>query len=168
MRRTLQVWSSRLDAYRRTCQTANAMADKHQMKKAFFRWRRSLVGKQNENWRNSMRSKMKIVRTKREQRVRKDAWAKWRQSYRSHLSDQHYKKRLSLRIFKRWKVKLSAVDGLEDVADEVQHARAEHAVERYWTRWRQMTHLRAAESVIAQQVGQRVKRQVMKTWRKQM
>ncbi len=85
-----------------------------------------------------------------------------------NLSDQHYKKRLSLRIFKRWEVKLSAVDGLEDVADEVQHARAEHAVERYWTRWRQMTHLRAAESVIAQQVGQRVKRQVMKTWRKQM
>ncbi|KAK0240195.1 CTLH/CRA C-terminal to lish motif domain-containing protein [Armillaria nabsnona] len=168
MRRTLQVWSSRLDAYRRTCQTANAMADKRQMKKAFFRWRRSLVAKQNENWRNSMRSKMKIVRTKREQRVRKDAWAKWRQSYRSHLSDQHYKERLSLRIFKRWKAKLSAVDGLEDVADEVQHARAEHAVERYWTRWRQMTHLRAAESVIAQQVGQRVKRQVMKTWRKQM
>ncbi len=60
-------------------------------------------------------------------------------SFRSALQE-----RLSLRIFKRWKVKLSAVDGLEDVADEVQHARAEHAVERYWTRWRQMTHLRAA------------------------
>ncbi|PBK78094.1 hypothetical protein ARMSODRAFT_991560 [Armillaria solidipes] len=168
MRRTLQVWSSRLAAYRRTCQTANAMADERQMKKAFSRWRRSLVGKQNENWRNSMRSKMKIVRTKREQRVRRDAWAKWRQSYQSHLSDQHYNERLSLRIFKRWKAKLSAVDGLEDVADEVQHARAEHAVERCWTHWRQITHLRAAESVIAQQVGQRVKRQAMRTWRKQM
>ncbi|KAK0210699.1 CTLH/CRA C-terminal to lish motif domain-containing protein [Desarmillaria ectypa] len=168
MRLTLQRWSSRLAAYRRTCQTADAMADKRQMKWVFSRWRRSLVGKQHENWRNSMRSKMKIVRTKREERLRKDAWAKWRQSYRSHLSDQHFNERLFLRFFQRWKGKLSAVDGLEDVADEMQHARAEHAVERCWSHWRQMTHLRAAERVIAGQVGQRVKRQVMKTWQKQM
>ncbi|KAK0197165.1 hypothetical protein F5146DRAFT_1099463 [Armillaria mellea] len=168
MRRTLQVWTRRLAAYGRTCQTANAMADERQMKKAFSHWRRSLVGKQNENWRNSMRSKMKIVRTKREQRVRKDAWAKWRQSYRSHLSDQHYNERLSLRIFKRWKAKLSAVDSLEDIADEIRHARAEHAVERCWAHWRQTIQLRAAENVIAEQIGQRVKRQVMITWRKQV
>ncbi|KAK0459672.1 uncharacterized protein EV420DRAFT_1537125 [Desarmillaria tabescens] len=154
MRLTLQRWSSRLAAYRRTCQTADAVADKHQMIRAFSRWRRSLVGKQHENWRSSMRSKMKIVRTKREERLRKDAWAKWRQSYRSHLSDQHYNERLSLRCFQRWKGKLYALDGLEDVADEVQHARAEHAFERCWSHWRQMTQLCAAERIIAGQVGQ--------------
>ncbi len=36
MRRTLQVWSSRLDAYRRTCQTANARADKTPDEEGFF------------------------------------------------------------------------------------------------------------------------------------
>ena len=113
-----------------------------------------------------MRAKMKTVREKRELKIQKDAWAKWRQSFRSHLSELQYNERIILRFFLRWKSSLSKLDGLEAAADRF-YCRAEcSAVVQTWKRWKRALAVRDAERAIAAKVGLRVKREVIQVWKK--
>ena len=143
-------------------------ADQRCLKSVFMVWRRRLIAKQNANWRDAMRGKMKIVRHKREGRLRKDAWAKWRQSYKSHLSDQHYNERLVLRIYKRWKERLIDVDHLEDMADQYLEGDLARVAEGCWNQWRRMAQLRLAERAVAERVNTRLKSQLLNKWQRQM
>lgn len=113
-----------------------------------------------------MRKKMKTVREKREGTLRKDAWAKWRQSYRSHLSGQHYAECLALRFFRKWKTKLLEVDHLEAAGDKFCDRRDRRAAERCWIYWRRAGQLRSAERLVLENVGLRVMGDVMDIWKK--
>jgi protein SFI1 len=114
-----------------------------------------------------MRRKMKTVREKREGKLRKDAWAKWRQSYRSHLSGQHYTERLVLRFFQRWKTKLQEVDHLEAAGDQFLDDKERKAAERCWTYWKRAVQLRNAERSVVESVGLRIMGDAMDIWKKQ-
>ncbi|KAF9053616.1 hypothetical protein BDZ89DRAFT_1056201 [Hymenopellis radicata] len=168
LRLYLQRWRDQLASHQQLLDNVAVVADRRRLKAAFSAWKKRLVSKQHANWRDSMRSKMKIVRKKQEQRLRKDAWSKWRQSYQSHLSDQHFNKRFVLRIYQRWKERLIAVDRLEDAADQVLETGIARVAETCWNHWRRMAQLRIAERAISQRVGYRLKRQVMTQWQKQM
>lgn len=111
---------------------------------------------------------MKIVREKRESKLRKDAWAKWRQSYRSHLSAQHYTERLVIRFYSRWKKQLLEVDHRNAVADEFYRATGEKAMERCWSSWKRALEMRNAEKVVAEKVEVRVMHEALTVWKKQV
>jgi protein SFI1 len=113
-----------------------------------------------------MRKKMKTVRENREGKLRKDAWAKWRQSYRSHISGQHYTERLLLRFFQQWKTKLLEVDHLEAAGDEIWNGRDRRATERCWTYWKRAAELRSTERSVLASVGLRMMGNIMDIWKK--
>lgn len=115
-----------------------------------------------------MRMKMKTVRENREGKLRKDAWAKWRQSYRSHLSGQHYTERLVLRFFQRWKAKLLTVDRLEAAGDEFLSRRENAAANRCWDYWRREVELKIAHRSVVERVSLRIMENAISVWKKHM
>jgi Sfi1 spindle body protein. len=122
--------------------------------------------KREAAWRYRMRMKMKAVRERREGKLRKDAWAKWRQSYRSHLSGQHYIERLVLRFYRRWKNKLSDVDRLKTITDEFSRVKDEGVIERRWNYWRRATEMRNAERIVLERVNLRVMGEAIDVWKR--
>lgn len=146
----------------------SGLANDRWLKKLFNIWRIKLKSKQQAQWRQQMRLKMKAVREKREIMLKKDAWAKWRQSYRSHLSDLHYSERLVLRLYRRWKERLSESEQLETTAAEFSRAAEKQVVERRWNHWRRATELRDTERVVAERVSLRITGEVWNVWNKHM
>jgi protein SFI1 len=134
----------------------------------FQSWKVRLKQKKQAKWQNNMRTKMIAVREKREDKLRKDMWAKWRQSYQSHISQNCYAKRLVLRFFNRWKVRLAEEDHLEVLADEFQDAVMAKLAEKYWSEWRQSSKIRDAERIVIEIVGLRVVGAVLNFWKKRM
>ena len=109
---------------------------------------------------------MKTVREKRELNVQKDAWAKWRQSFRSHLSELQYNERLILRYLLRWKSRLSKFDSLETAADRFYRRTTCSPVLHTWKCWKRALALRDAEKAVTAKIGRRVKYGVVQVWKK--
>lgn len=162
----MQRWwsrtSSQLDLYSRVSTLANNRC----LRAVLDAWKLKLKGKRQSDWRNSMRSKMKSIREKREGKLRNDAWAKWRQSYRSHLSGQLYAEHLVLRFFRRWKTRLLVMDHLEAAGDEFLHVQKRKTAEKYWLCWRRALELRNAQRSVVESVGLRVMGDALVVWKK--
>lgn len=164
MQRWRSQTASELDLYSRVTILANNRC----LRVALGAWRSRTKEKKQLDWRNDMRNKMKSIREKREITLIKDAWAKWRQSYRSHLSGQHYTERLILQFFQRWKRRLSEVDHLEATGDGFLNVKEHKDVERCWSYWRRAVELRNAEKSIAESVGLRIMGDVMDVWKQRV
>ncbi|KAI9571309.1 Sfi1 spindle body protein-domain-containing protein [Boletus coccyginus] len=129
-------------------------------------WKVKLKEKRQIAWRNDMRTKMKTTRERRDLKVQKDAWAKWRQSFCSHLSELQHNERVILRFFLRWKSNLSKLDSLETAADQFYRRTACSAVVQTWKRWKRALAVGDAEKAVATKIGLRVRREVMQRWKK--
>ncbi|KAF8078011.1 hypothetical protein FPV67DRAFT_1403819 [Lyophyllum atratum] len=168
LRLSLQRWrsatASRRDLYRRI----TSLSDTRYLRRAISIWRTRLREREQNKWRLGMRQKMKAIRDKRERKLRKDAWAKWRQLYRSHLSGQHYTQNLVHRFYYCWKKRLSAIVEYEEMADNAFLACQDRAIETYWNRWRNVRELRASEQIISERVGLRVMGEAMALWQKNL
>jgi protein SFI1 len=127
-----------------------------------------LKTKRQTKWRDEMRAKMKIVRQVKDVKLREDAWAKWRRSYQSHLSGQHYAERLVLRCFQRWRERLCMFDRMEAAADEFLSITVSGNVERCWDHWKTAIEMRNAENTISHRVGLRMVANVLRIWRKRL
>jgi protein SFI1 len=138
------------------------------MKLAFTLWQSKLAEKRQTDWRRDMRAKMKLVRGKRESKIRKDAWAKWRQGYKSHLSDLHYNERLVLRIWVKWKGKVAGAQQLEGVAEDFDTMREGRALDKAWEKWRWTLDLKRREGLMVEQVGLRLMAAALQTWKQRM
>ncbi|KAG6911480.1 hypothetical protein DXG01_014554 [Tephrocybe rancida] len=164
----LQRWrhinASRCDIHQRI----TTMSDNRCRRKALSIWRSRLREKEQDKWRQDMRQKMKIIREQREHKLCKDALAKWRQSYRSHISGQHYVERLVYRLYKRWKTRLSTINELELAAGDAFQASQEKIFLRCWDRWRIATDMRVSERVMAERIGLRLMSDSMSVWQKNM
>jgi protein SFI1 len=142
------------------------LANNRCLRAALGVWKSKLKLKRQMEWRNDMRRKMKTVREKREAKLRKDAWAKWRQSYRSHLSGHRYIERLALRHFQRWKTKLLEVDHLEGVGDQFLVGKDHKTITKCWSYWKRAMELRNAQRSVVESVGLRIMGNAMNIWRK--
>ncbi|KAG5646652.1 hypothetical protein DXG03_002642 [Asterophora parasitica] len=164
----LQRWraatASRRDLYERI----TTLAHDRCLRKAINVWRTRLREKEQDKWRQGMRQKMKTVREKRERTLRKDAWAKWRQSYRSHLSGKHYAENLVHHFYFCWKTRLSAIEELEDAADHAFQASQERVADKYWNQWRNARELRNSERIMAERIGLRLMGETMSIWQKRV
>jgi protein SFI1 len=147
-------------------QRVGSVVDTRRLRAAFSCWKLRLKAKRQTEWRDGMRMKMKIIREKKEAKLRKDAWAKWRQSYRSHLSAQHYAERLVLRFLHRWRERLAKVDHMEAAADEFLYDTVGRRAEKCWDHWKVMMELRNSERVISERIDLRVMGNTLKIWRK--
>ncbi|KAJ7156026.1 hypothetical protein C8R43DRAFT_1087387 [Mycena crocata] len=151
----------------RVGRVANA-ANVRVLRSAFGVWRAKTKEREQARWRASMRSKMKIIRDKRELKLMKDALAKWRQSHRSHLADQHYTKSLALRYVCYWRQKLADLDHLDILADEFSRVSDGGILERCWHYWKHESQLQIAHKIVTDSIALRVKTEVMDVWRRQM
>ncbi|KAJ6502601.1 hypothetical protein C8R45DRAFT_977175 [Mycena sanguinolenta] len=136
---------------------------------ATFRvWREKAKERKLARWRASLRSRMKTVRDKREFKLMKEAMTKWKQVYQTHSSDWHYARSLVLRYYGLWRKKLAHIDQLDDAADGLSRVIEGGILEDFWYRWRHASQVQLAYRVVADNVGLRVKTEVMDIWRKQV
>ncbi|KAI0361981.1 hypothetical protein OH77DRAFT_1388452 [Trametes cingulata] len=166
LRRALQHWRKRTAARRELHLRVAALSDRRCLKRAFHIWKLKLKEKKQIHWREDMRARMKAVRERDELRIKKDAWAKWRQSYLSHLSEHHFERMLVRRFFDHWKSRVRKLDELDAAAEHFVYAKEERAVERCWDLWRRATELRMAEKSIQERVDLRIMAAAMDTWKK--
>ncbi|KAI0781045.1 hypothetical protein BD413DRAFT_462348 [Trametes elegans] len=164
-RRTLQHWRKRAAVHRELYLRVAALSDRRCLKRTMTVWRLKFKEKRQIQWREDMRARMKAVRERGELRLKKDAWAKWRQSYRSHLSEQQLSRKLVQRFFTRWKSRLRSVDELDAVADHFLHDRDVGIVERCWDIWRHATELQIAEKAMRARLDLRIMTNAMDVWR---
>ena len=158
----------RLLALRDLDQRVQTLSDKKCLKAALTVWQNKHMLKKQAMWRDEMRNKMKLIREKRESKLQKDAWAKWRQLYQSHLSRQHYTERLILRLFNLWKQKLARIDGLEGKIDGYVKTREKSVVARSWDMWRRAADLKNLEAALAARVSTQIARDALGKWKQQM
>lgn len=168
LRVALQRWRARTVARNEFNERVTAVLNQRRLQKFINVWKTRLQVKRQAQWRDAMRYRMKVVRTARETKLKKDAWAKWRQSYQSHLSGQHYTERLILRFFDQWKRKLGGMDHLEAVADNFDRLREDRTLARCWNLWRKESELKAAERVMAERVDWRIMGNVLHVWKRHL
>lgn len=118
------------------------------------------------HWREDMRARMKMVRERDELRLKKDAWAKWRQSYLSHQAEHQFSQKLVKRFFSRWKSRVGRLDQLDAAAEHFVYAKEERAMERCWDIWRRTAELRIAERSLRERVDLRIMAGAMEVWTK--
>ncbi|KAH7912247.1 hypothetical protein BJ138DRAFT_1178988 [Hygrophoropsis aurantiaca] len=165
---TLRRWRNATASILEHREQIAKLADQRCLRSAMTAWKARLKEKRQIAWRNDMRAKMKITREKREAKLRKDAWAKWRQSYRSHLSEQQYNERLVMRFFRRWNAQVAKTDRMEATADEFYGAHEGRVMANCWKRWHRVLVVRDAEKMVARKVGMRVMGEVMDVWKKHL
>ena len=168
MRISMQKWQAKVQRRREYHQQISATFELRRLKRAMDMWRMKLHAKRQIQWRDSMRSRMKVVRLSREKKLKSDAWAKWRQLYQSRLSAQHYSKHLLVRSFSRWRRRLAGVDEVEDTGENLAQVFDSRRVSRFWYIWRKASALRAAESLLVERVNLRVMNDAMAVWKKRM
>ena len=168
LRISMQKWQARVQKRHEYHQQMCTMFESRRLKWAMDFWKMKLHAKRQIQWRDSMRSRMKVVRLNREKKLKNDAWAKWRQFYQSRLSAQHYSKHLLAQYYSRWKRRLAGVDAVEDVGETLAHVRDSRRVFKFWHMWRRAGALRATESLLAERVNLRIMNDAITVWRKRM
>ncbi|KAG6818169.1 hypothetical protein H0H87_000074 [Tephrocybe sp. NHM501043] len=148
LRRWRDAVLSRRDIYQRIA----TLSDNRCRRKALTQWRDRFQARKQNKWRQVMRERMKVIREKRELQLRKDAWAKWRQLYRSHLSSQHYLERLVQRFYECWKQRLVTIGKFETIADGAYQASQERDMIQYWNHWRTSRDMHSSERLMDAQL----------------
>ncbi|KIY50867.1 hypothetical protein FISHEDRAFT_22101, partial [Fistulina hepatica ATCC 64428] len=164
----LQCWRERVatrrDLLARVAQVSNARC----LERALIMWRERLVARQQAAWRASMREKMKIVRDTRINRIRKEAWAKWRQTWCVCLAKHQHDARVISRVFLRWRTRTLGLEGFEMTADEALMRVDQNRTRRCWEVWRSATYLRTVEHSVATSVDLRIMSTAMSKWEARM
>lgn len=168
LRMSMQKWQAKVQKRREYHRQVYAAFESRRLKWAMDLWRVKLHAKRQIEWRDSMRSRMKVVRLNREMKLKNDAWARWRQLYQSRLSAQHYSKRLLVRFLLQWRRRLAGVDAAEDAGENLARVLDSRRVAKFWNTWRRTSVLRATESLLTERVNLRVMSDTMAVLKKRM
>ena len=140
----------------------------HTLTRFFGTWQAKLKKKRQDAWRIDMRQKMKIIKTRSDNRIRQEAWNKWRQLHRAHFADDHYKIALLARYFLQWKAKVAHLDDLDAIADNFVRAIQLKCLKSYFDLWKRVIGLRYSERHIARRVDLRLMSTTVHLWRIRM
>ncbi|KAJ7685133.1 hypothetical protein DFH06DRAFT_1157556 [Mycena polygramma] len=168
LRLCIHQWRVRTARSREVVDRIANLANNRHLQAAFKVWRLKTKEKEQTRWRASMRSKMKLVRDRRELKLIKTALRKWRQSHRAHSADRHYRRSLLIRHYDRWRKELAHLDHLDDTADQLSRTVESGVLERCWYLWKHESQLQLAYRMVADNIGLRVKTEVMDVWRRHM
>jgi protein SFI1 len=164
----VQKWQNELQKRRKRDEEITAMFKSRHLKRAMDLWRVKLHAKRQMQWRDSMRSRMKVVRLNREKKLKNDAWVEWRRLYQSRLSAQHYSKCLLNRFVSRWRRRLVGVDAVEDAGEMLIQVFDSRRVSKFWDTWKRASALRMAQSLLAERVNLRVMNHAVVMWKRRM
>ena len=168
LRKSMQTWQVKLQKrYSQEAKTTGIF-ESRRLKRFLDTWRTKLHAKRQIQWRDSMRSRMKVVRLNREKKLKCEALVKWRQLHQSRLSSQYYSKRLLGRFLSCWKGRLARVDAVEDAGEVLGRVLDSRRVSKCWHAWKRASALRVAEDLLAQRVCLRVMSDVVAMWKKRM
>ena len=156
LRLFMQRWQHKLTSRRQSQSQQVIKFSKRYLKVAFGVWQTKLKEKRQLLWRSEMKKKMKFIKNRSELKVKKDAWAKWRQLQLSHRADKHYQLRLLVRVFARWKTKLGQVYEMAEIADEYTGHLDLKVADRCWDYWKRAAVSRHQELVMIQRVDWRI------------
>jgi len=131
-------------------------------------WQARLKQRRQASWRNDMRQKMKLVKTKSEARIKKDAWVQWRRLAAFCRADRHYQKNILIRYQTRWKTKLIQLDDMDSMADHFSEEINIRTLQKFWDMWKQGLSLRHDERIITQRVEHRIMANTLDMWRKRL
>lgn len=165
LRLFIQRWQSKLASRRRFQNQQIVEFSKCYLKTAFGVWQVKLKQKQQLVWRSEMRKKMKFIKNKMELKVKKDAWAKWRQLQLSHRADKHYQLCLLVCLFARWKTKLRQNSEMADVANNYASHLDLKVADKCWDYWRRAAVSRHHELVVIQRVDWRIMVNAFDQWK---
>ncbi|RPD79963.1 hypothetical protein L226DRAFT_550172 [Lentinus tigrinus ALCF2SS1-7] len=168
LRRAFQRWRQRTAARRELFLRVATLCNRRFLKRFFQVWKTKYKEKKQVQWREDMRARMKAVRERDELRLKRELWARWRQVYLSHVSEQQFSRKITARFLNRWKDKLRQLDELDAAAEHFVYVREEKVVDRYWESWRRALDLRRAEKIMKERVGLRLMSNGMDTWRRQL
>jgi protein SFI1 len=166
LRLSLQRWRTLTASRGELHHRVKSLSDNRCLRSAMSLWKAKLKEKDQAKWRHEIRHKMKTIKDKVALRLRKDAWAKWRQSYLSHLSGQHYTEHLLFRFYCRWKERLSGLDELEHAAELHLGVVEQRWVGRCWNLWKRASDMRNAERLLLRRINLRLMGSTMDIWRK--
>ncbi|EMD38501.1 hypothetical protein CERSUDRAFT_153416 [Gelatoporia subvermispora B] len=168
LRRTLQRWRTLIAERHEIDRHVSGLSDARRLKTAFGLWKSKLKEKRQNDWRNAMRARMNLIRERRESKLRKDAWAKWRQSYQSHLSDQHFCRTILFRFLRKWRLRLATLEEMDAAAEHFELLQQDRQLERSWDVWREALDVRKAEKILGERVDLRIITQALDVWKKQL
>jgi len=168
LRVSVQKWQAKNQKRHEYRQQMCITFESRRLKWAMDVWRMKLHAKRQIQWRDSMRSRMKIVRLNREKKLKNDAWAKWRQLYQSRLSAQYYSKHLLARLFSQWRSRLAGVDAVDDAGENWAQVLDGRKLSKFWHVWRRASALRTTEGLLAERVNLRVMSGAITVWKKRM
>lgn len=168
MRVALHKWRTKAATRCELHQRVSKLSDGRRLRVALEVWRAKLKERRQAQWREDMRARMKTVRDHHDLKLKKDAWAKWRQSYRSHLSEQHYSEKLVLRIYMKWRKKHVRLDRLEGAGEQLVKSREKSHVERCWDLWKRAMEVRKAEKAMSERIGLRILANAVDVWKSRM
>lgn len=161
----MQRWLKRVASRRAQEDDLIKQLQKHSVSRFFRRWHSKLKQKRQEAWRNDMRQKMKIIKSKSDTRIKQDAWDKWRQLQRSHHAESHYQLTLLSRCLFRWKTRIEQLDDLDVVADNFSRNIQLTSLKNFWDLWKHVTRLRHNENIMTRRVDYRVISTTFNLWR---
>ena len=170
LRRALLAWRNRNAQRREVYLRVAALSDRRCLKQFYRIWQQKNQERRHHRkqleWREDMRIRMKTVRERGELRLKNDMWAKWRQSYLSHLAEWQFSRKVAARFFNKWKARLRKLDELEAAADYFEHDQDEKLKNHLWDAWRHRTELRHGEKVITTRANLRIMTHAIDLWRR--
>ncbi|KAF4614733.1 hypothetical protein D9613_003001 [Agrocybe pediades] len=161
----MQRWQNRIASKK---QAEDEKVKRHQSRivvQSFRIWQARLKQKRQAAWRNDMRQKMKIVKTKSEMRIKTDAWFHWKRLAELSRADRYYQRNLLLRYQTRWKNKLTRLDDMDNMADHFSEETHIRTLHKFWYMWKQGMSLQHDERVITQRVDHRIMVATFQAWR---
>ncbi|KAJ7219221.1 hypothetical protein GGX14DRAFT_541179 [Mycena pura] len=168
LRVRINQWRARTAVHSELLGRVANLANDRLLRASFTTWKAVTREKQQVRWRGSMRSKMKFIRDKRESRLVTDALVKWKQSHDIRTADQHCHRTLLVRYCSWWRKKLGHIDQIVDLANELSRVADHGVLEKSWYYWKHASQLQLAYRIVTDNVGLRVKTEVMDVWRKHM
>ncbi|KAJ7452477.1 CTLH/CRA C-terminal to lish motif domain-containing protein [Mycena galericulata] len=168
LRLCIHRWRTRTVASQERIGRVTNVANRRHLEVAFGAWKTKTREREQARWRDSMRAKMKLIRDRRELKLMKDVLERWKQCYKTRVAVQHYTDALTARYYRRWRRRLAHLDHLDDVADGLSQVVEGGVLERCWYRWKHESQLQVAYKIVSDNVGLRVKTEVMDAWRRQM
>ena len=167
LRITLQRWSNELSSRQLLRERAVMILGRKRLKRFFDLWIDQLNRRRQEKWRQDMRMRMKVVRDKREARIKRGAWASWRHLYQLCLAAQKRKQHLIRVSLNRWRQRLDHIDRLDMLADETAQRGLKRLVMQNWARWKHVLGLSLSEKLFVERNVRKSLKSAMAMWRKQ-
>ncbi|KAH8117554.1 Sfi1 spindle body protein-domain-containing protein [Phellopilus nigrolimitatus] len=164
----LEKWKLRLQTRRKDYSQIGRRHDIHLIKISMTVWLNRLKTRRVTQWKDDMRKRMSYIRKKRDDRIRREAWTRWKHLHQGELADSHYDRRLTSKMFAVWQSQLTRMDHLEAVAIDFMQLSEQNRAANLWDFWKRQTNLYESGKIIRDRVDARLLVSSLGTWKHRM